>query len=400
MILGQVDDALQSTALLHATQSANNAARESAREREREQWRKIERERERERSDFEAQRRIGMCKRVVARMLKQQLALSWSSFVQCAAERKHKREVIRRVLSRMTHRMLIGAFTCYAGAVETVLARREWVARTMTRWKTSGLKRAMEVWTEYMDMVRSERAQEAQELARQYMQDILIKQQEKTDVARDMERAAERERELARERERAAKLRETERERERELKHTAGLREELKEKGEHLKEKENLLKEKEEQLARAQEERQRTLRQMEQTGLEMERFTARATNESQRARDERGIDYRSRLQHVLQLDFCRRRLWNLRVVYSWKGQATGMHVARLNERLEDLNIAAREEEERLRTLLRKTEQEKERLKERQEDLNITAIARGLSALARRRYRQALICLYNRSLLPL
>jgi hypothetical protein len=382
-----VDDALQNTgrlALQHATQSENSAARESARELEREQWRKIETERERDRADFEAQRRIGMCKRVVARMLKQQLALSWSSFVKCVAERKHNREAIRLVLSKMshrlaqmTHRTLTRAFSCYAGAVETVLAQREWVARTMARRKTSGLKRAMEVWTEKADMVRSERAREAQELARQYMQDILNKQQEKVDVARDMERAAELERERERQRERAVSL-SLSSDRERELRHVAGLREELKEKGKQLKEKENQLKGKEEQLqlARAEEERQRTLLwemqqakekqgekararetsgllhsaqvknmqtqlQMSQTEicdlktvLERERFIARATTESQRARDERGIVYISRL--VLRLDSCRRLLWNLRVMYSWKGQATGVHVARLKERQEDL----------------------------------------------------------------
>jgi hypothetical protein len=87
----------------------------------------------------------------------------------------------------MAHRTLTRAFTCYAGAVETVLAQRQWAARTMARRKTSCLKRAMEVWTENADMVRSERAREVQELAMQYMQDILNKQQEKAVVARDME---------------------------------------------------------------------------------------------------------------------------------------------------------------------------------------------------------------------
>jgi uncharacterized membrane protein len=134
---------------------------------------------EQEKAGLEAERRIGMCKRVVARMLKQQLALAWSTFVECVAERKHNRETIRRVLSRMTHRVLAGTFACYAGAVGTVVVQRERVARTMARWKKPGMKRAMEAWTEYLEIVHGERAQEAQELARQYMQDVLNKEQEK-----------------------------------------------------------------------------------------------------------------------------------------------------------------------------------------------------------------------------
>jgi hypothetical protein len=94
-------------------------------------------------------------------------------------ERKHNRQTIRRVLSRMTHRVLAGAFACYAGAVGTVVAQRERVARTMARWKSPGLKRAMEAWMEYVEVVHGERAQEAQELARQYMQDKESKHQEK-----------------------------------------------------------------------------------------------------------------------------------------------------------------------------------------------------------------------------
>ena len=48
-----------------------------------------------------------------------------------------------------------------------------------------GLKRAMEAWTEYVEIVRGERAQEAQELARQSMKDIVDKRaQEAQELAR------------------------------------------------------------------------------------------------------------------------------------------------------------------------------------------------------------------------
>jgi hypothetical protein len=100
------------------------------------------RDQEHIRRSEEAQGRIGICKLVVARMLKQQLALAWSTFVECMVDRKHNRETLRRVLSRMMHRVLAGTFVCYARAVETVLAQRERVARTMAKLKSTGLNRA------------------------------------------------------------------------------------------------------------------------------------------------------------------------------------------------------------------------------------------------------------------
>jgi hypothetical protein len=135
------------------------------------------RHREQIRRSEDAQRRIGICKRVVARMLKQQLALAWSTFVECVVDRKHNLETLRRVLSRMTHRVLAGAFACYAGAVETVLAQRERVARTMARWKSTGLNRAMEAWTEYVKMVLGERSKEAQQVAKQQLEEVVRKKQ-------------------------------------------------------------------------------------------------------------------------------------------------------------------------------------------------------------------------------
>jgi len=72
-----------------------------------------------------SKRRIEICKRVVAKLLKLQLALAWGTFVECVVERKHNRETSRKVLSRMTHRTLAGAFACYAENVEAVLAQRE-----------------------------------------------------------------------------------------------------------------------------------------------------------------------------------------------------------------------------------------------------------------------------------
>jgi len=126
-------------------------------------------------AELEAERRIQMCKRVVQRMLRHQLLVAWNMFVDTVIEMQHNRKTMRKVLSRTTHRTLAGAFDCYAGAVQTVLAQRELVARKMARWKAPGLKMAMDAWTEYLEIMHGERAQELQELARQSMQDMVDK---------------------------------------------------------------------------------------------------------------------------------------------------------------------------------------------------------------------------------
>jgi hypothetical protein len=136
-------------------------------------------------TEVEAERRIQMCKRVVQRMLRHQLLVAWSMFVDTVIEMQNNRKTIRKVLSRTTHRTLAGAFDCYAGAVQTILAQRELVARKMARWKAPGLKRAMEAWTEYLEIMHGERAQELQELARRSIQDMVDKRaQEAQELAR------------------------------------------------------------------------------------------------------------------------------------------------------------------------------------------------------------------------
>ena len=75
--------------------------------------------------EAEAERRIAMCKRVVQRMLRHQLLMAWNMFVDTLREMQHNRETVRRVLLRMQYRQLAGAFDCYAGAVDKLVAQRE-----------------------------------------------------------------------------------------------------------------------------------------------------------------------------------------------------------------------------------------------------------------------------------
>ena len=55
----------------------------------------------------EVKRRVETCKRVVKRMLHQQLVLAWETFVDCVMMVRAKRETVRRVLARMTHRQVM-----------------------------------------------------------------------------------------------------------------------------------------------------------------------------------------------------------------------------------------------------------------------------------------------------
>jgi septal ring factor EnvC (AmiA/AmiB activator) len=80
----------------------------------------------------EAERRIEMCKRVVRRMLKHQLLMAWNMLVDTVRETQHNRETVRKVLSRMQHRQLAGAFDCNARAVNMLVAQRKNLAISVT----------------------------------------------------------------------------------------------------------------------------------------------------------------------------------------------------------------------------------------------------------------------------
>jgi len=124
----------------------------------------------------EAARRIAMCKGVVQRMLRQQLAKAFNAFVDCIYTSKENRDAVRRVLCRMQHRALAGAFAGYAGAVDALVAQRERVNTTLARWKNPRAKKAMEMWQSYLDICQEERAEEAKELVRQQMQEAADEQ--------------------------------------------------------------------------------------------------------------------------------------------------------------------------------------------------------------------------------
>ena len=63
----------------------------------------------------------------------------------------------------MQHRQLAGAFDCFAGAVETMTSRRKQVTKIFARWCSSGLRKSVDRWLEYMEMRAQEHAREVQE---------------------------------------------------------------------------------------------------------------------------------------------------------------------------------------------------------------------------------------------
>jgi hypothetical protein len=101
-------------------------------------------------AETEAKRRLEMCKRVV---LRHQLLMAWNMFVDTVRETRHNRETVRKVLSRMQHRQLAGAFDCYAGAVEMLVVQRrrkeDVCSKVVTRLMFRILVVAFDRWQEH-----------------------------------------------------------------------------------------------------------------------------------------------------------------------------------------------------------------------------------------------------------
>jgi hypothetical protein len=95
---------------------------------------------------------------VVARMiLRQHLARAWTCFTESIWTQQRNRETLRRVLKRMSHRLLGAAYEGYCEAVSTVISRRKKVAKVIGRWTKPGLIKALEAWGEYVEITRQER---------------------------------------------------------------------------------------------------------------------------------------------------------------------------------------------------------------------------------------------------
>jgi len=120
----------------------------------------------------EANRYIDTCRRVVKRMLHQQLAASWSLFSESVEQSKANLETVDKVLKkRMSHRSLALAFECYAAAAGVIITKREKVETVIARLRSKRLTEAFEVWVAYVGEIKDEQAEETNMMAKQLLKD-------------------------------------------------------------------------------------------------------------------------------------------------------------------------------------------------------------------------------------
>jgi hypothetical protein len=98
-----------------------------------------------------------------------QLAISFDSYHDRVVEKKRKRELCLRVVLRMQHRALAGAFDMFSGTVEQLASHRRVVERAISRWRSPAMTTAMWAWMEYMEMIAVERKMEALEQTKNQM---------------------------------------------------------------------------------------------------------------------------------------------------------------------------------------------------------------------------------------
>jgi len=80
---------------------------------------------------------------------------------------------VNSVVNHWSFVQLAGAFDSFADHVEAVKDKRRRVERSLSTWKHPGLRRCMQRWLEYMNIVAEERMEEAQEMTRKLMHEEL-----------------------------------------------------------------------------------------------------------------------------------------------------------------------------------------------------------------------------------
>ena len=120
----------------------------------------------------EANRYIDACKRVVKRMLHQQLAASWSLFCESVEQSKANRETVDKVLKkRVSHRSLALALECYAAAAGVIITQREKVEKMIARLRSKRLTKAFEAWVAYVGEIKDEQAKETVMMTNKLLKD-------------------------------------------------------------------------------------------------------------------------------------------------------------------------------------------------------------------------------------
>jgi hypothetical protein len=127
-------------------------------------------------AEKECERRMGMSKRVVARMLHIQLAQAFDSYSERVQECKERKATCKRLIHRMLHTQLAAAFDCFSEAIEQLAAHRTMVLKATSRWRTPALKEMFERWLDYVDRVKQEGMEEGNALAKREFADQLAKE--------------------------------------------------------------------------------------------------------------------------------------------------------------------------------------------------------------------------------
>ena len=128
------------------------------------------------RAQKECERRMEMCKRVVARMGHIQLANSFDTFADRVREVKDKKVAAKRTIFRMLHTQLAAAFDCFTEAVEHIAAHRNAVSKTISRWRAPLLPCMFSRWLVYMDQCKQAAVEDGHALAKQQLSEELAKE--------------------------------------------------------------------------------------------------------------------------------------------------------------------------------------------------------------------------------
>jgi len=99
----------------------------------------------------EKDRRINQAKRIVVRMLHSQLAGAFDSYVDRVETMKIKRLTCQRIVHRMLHTHLAAAFDLFCQALGQLEAHRQVVEKAMSRWRKPMVVEAFGAWSEVVE---------------------------------------------------------------------------------------------------------------------------------------------------------------------------------------------------------------------------------------------------------
>jgi hypothetical protein len=108
-------------------------------------------------ADQDAARMNEMCNAMEQRILRQELARAFGSFVHCILTAQENRETVRKVLHRMMHQQLARAFGVFVDCIQMAKEKRETVSKTLHCMMHQQLARAFGFFVECILMAKENR---------------------------------------------------------------------------------------------------------------------------------------------------------------------------------------------------------------------------------------------------